>query len=47
MFGVSDIEANTDSFEMWRLKPPAEIVQDSARGWVTAVGDLLGPTLKV
>nr|ADT91769.1 alpha 2-macroglobulin [Penaeus indicus] len=30
-----------DSAVLWELSPPADIVPDSARGWVTVVGDLL------
>ncbi|XP_050718244.1 alpha-1-inhibitor 3-like isoform X4 [Eriocheir sinensis] len=39
-------EASNDPFAAsWRLEAPSDIVPDSARGFVTAVGDLLGPTL--
>ncbi|KAK3869382.1 hypothetical protein Pcinc_025298 [Petrolisthes cinctipes] len=41
-----DIEANSDSLESWHMTLPSTIVPDSARGWVTTVGDLLGPTLE-
>nr|XP_053637252.1 LOW QUALITY PROTEIN: alpha-2-macroglobulin-like [Cherax quadricarinatus] len=41
-----DIEENVDSLEKWNIETPTEIIQDSARGWVSAVGDLLGPTLE-
>ncbi|KAK4309869.1 hypothetical protein Pmani_018530 [Petrolisthes manimaculis] len=41
-----DIEDNSDSLESWPITLPSTIVPDSARGWVTAVGDLLGPTLE-
>ncbi|XP_042877999.1 alpha-2-macroglobulin-like isoform X10 [Penaeus japonicus] len=41
-----DIVENADFLEIWKVEPPPLIVEDSARGWVTAVGDLLGPTLE-
>ncbi|XP_047484789.1 alpha-2-macroglobulin-like isoform X4 [Penaeus chinensis] len=41
-----DIIENADFLEIWKVEPPPLIVEDSARGWVTAVGDLLGPTLE-
>lgn len=41
-----DIEENADFLERWQIETPPNIVEDSARGWVTAVGDLLGPTLE-
>nr|AJE25828.1 alpha-2-macroglobulin [Macrobrachium rosenbergii] len=41
-----DIAENVDFLEKWDMEAPSDIVPDSARGWVTAVGDLLGPTLE-
>lgn len=41
-----DIAENVDFLERWDMEAPSDIVPDSARGWVTAVGDLLGPTLE-
>merc|ERR1712106_265514 len=43
-----DIEENNDFLGRWQVETPSTpaIVPDSARGWVTAVGDLLGPTLE-
>ncbi|KAK8391913.1 hypothetical protein O3P69_017494 [Scylla paramamosain] len=41
---TSDV-ANEEQQVSWRLEAPSNIVPDSARGWITAVGDLLGPTL--
>lgn len=41
-----DIEENADFLEKWNIEPPPEIIKDSSRGWITAVGDLLGPTLE-
>jgi hypothetical protein len=32
---------------LWSLELPADVVEDSARADVSAVGDLLGPTLQV
>ncbi|XP_042230883.1 alpha-1-macroglobulin-like [Homarus americanus] len=42
----TDIEENLDYLEIWKIELPPGIVSDSTRGWVTAVGDLLGPTLE-
>jgi len=44
----NDIQENRDSLERWQVEAPSDqaIVPDSARGWVTVVGDLLGPTLE-
>lgn len=36
---------NEEQQVSWRLEAPSNIVPDSTRGWITAVGDLLGPTL--
>lgn len=41
---TSDV-GNEEQQVSWRLEAPSNIVPDSARGWITAVGDLLGPTL--
>ncbi|XP_064106159.1 alpha-1-inhibitor 3-like isoform X3 [Macrobrachium nipponense] len=41
-----DIAENVDFLEKWDMEAPSDIVPDSARGWVTSVGDLLGPTLE-
>jgi hypothetical protein len=31
----------------WDLSLPEDLVEGSARAWVTAVGDLMGPALQV
>ncbi|XP_045126879.1 alpha-2-macroglobulin-like protein 1 isoform X2 [Portunus trituberculatus] len=36
---------NEEQLVSWHLEAPSNIVPDSTRGWITAVGDLLGPTL--
>ncbi|CAL4149314.1 unnamed protein product, partial [Meganyctiphanes norvegica] len=43
-----EIEENNELLQRWQVETPSSpaIVPDSARGWVTAVGDLLGPTLE-
>ncbi|KAG0728380.1 Murinoglobulin-1 [Chionoecetes opilio] len=41
----TDAAANEETGVVWTLEAPADIVPDSARGWITAVGDLLGPSL--
>ncbi|MPD02209.1 hypothetical protein E2C01_097776 [Portunus trituberculatus] len=38
---------NEEQLVSWHLEAPSNIVPDSTRGWITAVGDLLGPTLDV
>jgi len=42
----ADLNENLDVFEEWQMEAPAGIVEDSARSWITAVGDLMGPTLE-
>ncbi|KAK4324552.1 hypothetical protein Pmani_004827 [Petrolisthes manimaculis] len=41
-----DFETGEDSLEAWQLTLPSVLVEGSARGWVTAVGDLLTLTLE-
>ncbi|KAK4303730.1 hypothetical protein Pmani_024278 [Petrolisthes manimaculis] len=41
-----DFETGEDAFEAWPLTLPTVLVEGSARGWVTAVGDLLALTLQ-
>ncbi|XP_018026231.1 alpha-2-macroglobulin isoform X3 [Hyalella azteca] len=41
-----DAPENQDHFAEWRLEAPDRIVNNSARAWITAAGDLLGPTLE-
>ncbi|KAK4318980.1 hypothetical protein Pmani_010067 [Petrolisthes manimaculis] len=41
-----DFETGEDSLETWQLTLPSVLVEGSARGWVTAVGDLLTLTLE-
>ncbi|KAK3848744.1 hypothetical protein Pcinc_044478, partial [Petrolisthes cinctipes] len=41
-----DFETGEDAFEPWPLTLPPVLVEGSARGWVTAVGDLLALTLQ-
>ncbi|KAK4303545.1 hypothetical protein Pmani_024447 [Petrolisthes manimaculis] len=41
-----DFETGEDSLETWQLTLPSVLVEGSARGWVTAVGDLLALTLE-
>lgn len=36
-----------DVHVLWSLELPSDVVEDSARAEVSAVGDLLGPTLQV
>ena len=43
----TDIEEGTDTIEPWVMEAPKSIVEDSARGWVSVVGDLMGPTIEV
>lgn len=31
----------------WNLTLPEDLVEGSARAWITAVGDLMGPALQV
>lgn len=47
VYFATDIEENEDFLEEWIIETPPNTVEDSARSWVTAVGDLLGPTLEV
>ncbi|XP_068236577.1 alpha-1-inhibitor 3-like isoform X6 [Palaemon carinicauda] len=43
---AKDIADNVDFLEKWEVAAPSVIIPDSSRGWITAVGDLLGPTLE-
>jgi hypothetical protein len=36
-----------DVHVLWSLELPSDVVEDSARADISAVGDLLGPTLQV
>lgn len=36
-----------DKALIWDLSLPEDLVEGSARAWVTAVGDLMGPALQV
>ena len=36
-----------DKSLVWDLSLPSDLVEGSARAWVTAVGDLMGPALQV
>ena len=38
---------NEDKSLVWDLSLPSDLVEGSARAWVTAVGDLMGPALQV
>ncbi|XP_042884509.1 alpha-1-inhibitor 3-like [Penaeus japonicus] len=38
---AQELAEGKDSLETWQVAPPEKIVADSARGWVTVVGDLL------
>ncbi|XP_076068702.1 alpha-1-inhibitor 3-like isoform X2 [Oratosquilla oratoria] len=42
---TKDLENNVDALDIWQVELPSNIVEGSARGWVTIVGDLLGPTI--
>ena len=46
-FFLSDAQENVDFVARWVLEAPQNIVPESARSWLTVVGDLLGPTLEV
>ncbi|XP_076068941.1 alpha-1-inhibitor 3-like isoform X2 [Oratosquilla oratoria] len=41
-----DLENNVDALDVWRVESPPNIVEGSERGFVTASGDLLGPSLE-
>ncbi|XP_071547683.1 alpha-2-macroglobulin-like protein 1 [Panulirus ornatus] len=41
-----DLVDGDDSLEKWKVAAPLATVKGSDRGWVTVVGDLLGPTLE-
>ncbi|XP_076068974.1 alpha-2-macroglobulin-like protein 1 [Oratosquilla oratoria] len=41
-----ELENNVDALEVWNVESPANIVEGSERGFVTAAGDLLGPSLE-
>ncbi|ROT63906.1 alpha 2 macroglobulin [Penaeus vannamei] len=43
---AEELAEGKDSMEVWQVAPPEKIVADSARGWVTAVGDLLALSLE-
>ncbi|XP_047480379.1 alpha-1-inhibitor 3-like [Penaeus chinensis] len=43
---AEELAEGKDSLEVWQVAPPEKIVADSARGWVTAVGDLLALSLE-
>ncbi|XP_070001311.1 alpha-2-macroglobulin-like protein 1 [Penaeus vannamei] len=43
---ANEMGSEPDSAVLWELSPPADIVPDSARGWVTVVGDLLALSLQ-
>lgn len=43
----SFIDFEEDKTLIWDLTLPDDLVEGSARAWVTAVGDLMGPTLQV
>lgn len=41
------IDFDEDKSLIWDLSLPSDLVEGSARAWVTAVGDLMGPALQV
>ncbi|XP_076064809.1 alpha-1-inhibitor 3-like isoform X2 [Oratosquilla oratoria] len=41
-----DLENNVDALDVWRVESPPDIVEGSERGFLTAAGDLLGPSLE-
>ncbi|KAB7502775.1 Alpha-2-macroglobulin-like protein 1, partial [Armadillidium nasatum] len=41
-----DIEDTTSPVATWSISVPEDAVEDSGRAWITAVGDLLGPTIE-
>ena len=41
------IDFDDDKTLIWDLSLPDDVVEGSARAWVTAVGDLMGPALQV
>lgn len=41
------IDFDDDQALVWDLSLPEDVVEGSARAWVTAVGDLMGPALQV
>ncbi|XP_042884512.1 alpha-1-inhibitor 3-like isoform X2 [Penaeus japonicus] len=43
---AEELAEGKDSLEAWQVALPEKIVADSARGWVTAVGDLLALSLE-
>ncbi|RXG53100.1 Alpha-2-macroglobulin [Armadillidium vulgare] len=43
---TEDIEDTTSPVATWSISVPEEAVEDSGRAWITAVGDLLGPTIE-
>ncbi|ROT84366.1 alpha2 macroglobulin isoform 3 [Penaeus vannamei] len=43
---AEEVASGEDAPETWEVVPPANIVPDSARGWVTAVGDLLALSIE-
>ena len=44
-FEITDFDE--DKTIAWDLALPDDLVEGSARAWVTAVGDLMGPALQV
>ena len=44
---MTDLENNVDALDIWKVELPSNIVEGSARGWITVAGDLLGPSIDV
>ncbi len=41
------LDFEEDKTLVWDLSLPDDLVEGSARAWVTAIGDLMGPALQV
>ena len=41
------LDFEDDTMLTWDLSLPDDVVEGSARAWITAVGDLMGPALQV